>query len=104
MSTLTRLEAWYLRQCNEDWEHTYGVTVGTLDNPGWALDVDLIDTSLESVPYVPVAENVGPDSNPEGNDWISCRVESGKWLGRGGPLKLERLVEEFVSWAERHDS
>src|SRR5690349_16932245 len=102
MSTLTRLEAWYLRQCNGDWEHTYGISIGTLDNPGWSLDVDLTDTDLEAVEYSPVEENVGPDSRPNDNDWIVCRVEKGKWLGRGGPLKLSRLVEEFVSWAERH--
>lgn len=32
---LGRLERWYAAQCNGDWEHTYGITIETLDNPGW---------------------------------------------------------------------
>lgn len=31
---LERLERWYAAQCNGDWEHTYGVKIGYLDNPG----------------------------------------------------------------------
>ena len=52
MSTLARLEAWYLRQCNGDWEHLYGVTIETLDNPGWSVTIDLTGTKLERVPCV----------------------------------------------------
>jgi hypothetical protein len=37
---VTWLTQWYLAQCNEDWEHSYGVAIGTLDNPGWSLEVD----------------------------------------------------------------
>jgi len=104
MSALARLEAWYQRQCNGDWEHTYGVNVGTLDNPGWSLVVDLEDTNLENVPFDEVGENVGPDSHPDGDDWFSCRVVNRQWKGFGGPHKLSKLIEEFVTWAERHDS
>jgi hypothetical protein len=31
------LEQWYFRQCNGDWEHTHGIIIETLDNPGWAV-------------------------------------------------------------------
>jgi len=37
---LTELQAWYVVQCDGDWEHTYGVKIETLDNPGWMLRVD----------------------------------------------------------------
>ena len=103
ISALTRLEAWYLRQCNGDWEHRYGVTIGTLDNPGWTLDVDLAGTKLEDATFVRIAENLSPERHPEGRDWLECRIEEGKWRGAGGPLQLGRLVEEFVDWAERQD-
>jgi hypothetical protein len=33
--TLTWLQAWYAEQCDGDWEHQFGVSVETLDNPGW---------------------------------------------------------------------
>jgi hypothetical protein len=27
------LEQWYQQQCDDEWEHHYGVTIETLDNP-----------------------------------------------------------------------
>ena len=99
MSTLARLEAWYLRQCNGDWEHQYGVTIDPLDNPGWSVTIDLTGTKLERVPYNRLSQNAPSDQN-----WLDCRVERGKWKGVGAPLKLNELLEEFLSWAEKHDS
>lgn len=34
MDSLALLQQWYLQQCNEDWEHSWGVRIATLDNPG----------------------------------------------------------------------
>lgn len=38
---------WYKEQCNGDWEHQYGIRLETLDNPGWFLKVDLVETPLQ---------------------------------------------------------
>jgi len=46
MNALQQLQDWYFAQCNGDWEHRYGVTISTLDNPGWTLEVDLTNTCL----------------------------------------------------------
>ena len=35
------LERWYQAQCDGDWEHHSGVTIETLDNPGWLVKIDL---------------------------------------------------------------
>lgn len=43
---MKRLQDWYASQCNGDWEHTYGISLSTLDNPGWSLKVDLTNTYL----------------------------------------------------------
>jgi len=59
MSSLQELQEWYLSQCNEDWEHTYGVSIGTIDNPGWSLEVELSDTSLENINYEEYSYGVG---------------------------------------------
>jgi hypothetical protein len=56
------------------------------------------------VAYTELAVNVGPDGHPEGNDWLHCRVVGRKWIGAGGPLMLDRLIAEFTSWANGHDS
>jgi len=29
------IQSWYRDQVNGEWEHTSGVTIETLDNPGW---------------------------------------------------------------------
>ncbi|WP_312236591.1 Imm53 family immunity protein [Stenotrophomonas sp.] len=38
-------------QCNKDWEHTFGITIEALDNPGWHIRIDLIETELEHRPF-----------------------------------------------------
>ena len=43
---LSWLMQWYLAECNDDWEHSYGVKIDTLDNPGWTLKIDLRETDL----------------------------------------------------------
>ena len=44
ITALQRLEQWFAARCNGDWEHASGVTIETLDNPGWRLWVDLTGT------------------------------------------------------------
>jgi len=34
-NVMERIQDWYRRQCDGDWEHSYGVKIETLDNPGW---------------------------------------------------------------------
>lgn len=40
-------QRWYAEQCDGDWEHEFGVEIKTLDNPGWHVVADLVDTGLE---------------------------------------------------------
>ena len=48
---LRGLQLCYLSRCDGDWEHSFGVVVETLDNPGWRLLVDLEGTGLEAKPF-----------------------------------------------------
>jgi hypothetical protein len=48
---LARLQAWYRAQCDGDWEHQHGVHIGTLDNPGWDVRIDLAGTYLEAAMF-----------------------------------------------------
>ncbi|QZA58584.1 Imm53 family immunity protein [Candidatus Rhabdochlamydia porcellionis] len=41
------LQQWYQSHCNKDWEQSHKIHLGTIDNPGWSLTVDLEDTELE---------------------------------------------------------
>ena len=48
MDLIKWIEEWYLSNCNNDWEHCYGVKIDNIDNPGWTINIDLIDTPLEN--------------------------------------------------------
>jgi hypothetical protein len=47
MDPLSLLQNWYSTQCDGDWEHQYGVSLDTLDNPGWRLKIDLCGTAAK---------------------------------------------------------
>ena len=44
MKELEWLEQWYEKTCDGDWEHIYGISIDTLDNPGWRVRIDLRET------------------------------------------------------------
>lgn len=93
MNTLQELQKWYHSQCDSAWEHVYGVEIFTLDNPGWHVAVDLVNTDLAERPFTEVLR---PEHE---TDWIDCRVRNGKWEGHGGPLMLEEIPKTFLAWA-----
>src|SRR5437868_5247403 len=92
-SPLDHLERWYLSNCHGNWEHTYGVRIETLDNPGWDIEIDLADTSLEhrSFEVARIERSV--------NDWYSCGVENKKFKAACGPTNLAEAITIFVQWA-----
>ncbi len=102
MDALTRLQQWYRSQCDGDWEHSSGVTIGTLDNPGWSVDVDLRDTPLEGKPFKEHSYWVGGGAATSGDEWLVCKVEQNVFRGRGGPFKLQEMIEVFLDWAEKN--
>lgn len=56
MDNIRKLQRWYNKQCNGSWEHQYGVSIDTLDNPGWTVVIDLVGTDLESMRMEPIVE------------------------------------------------
>jgi hypothetical protein len=101
---LNRLQTWYLSQCNGDWEHSYGVRIGTLDNPGWSVTIDLVGTELENTPYAACLFGVNEEDAIQGGDgdtnWHVCRRTEKQFLGYGGPRNLPKLVNIFLCWAD----
>ena len=83
------LQNWCNEQANGDWEHSYGVKIQTVDNPGWWITIDLEDTEYEDVfydaPMVEVSET----------DWYFYRFEKKKFAASGDLTKLEFLLCKF---------
>jgi len=95
---LTWIQNWYYKHCDGDWEHEYGVKIDTLDNPGWAVDIDLVDTDLESASF----ERIEVERSEQ--DWVHCSVQEQIFRGRGGPKNLEDILEIFRQWASRTEN
>jgi hypothetical protein len=89
VTLLHRLQNWYLQECNGDWEHSYGVKIETLDNPGWLVTIDLTETKWERLQ---VARTSTERSE---NNWVQVEVSNGKFVGCGGPVNLEEVLMLF---------
>ncbi len=94
MSNLEWLEKWYLQNTDGEWEHFYGVSIGTLDNPGWFVHIDLRETKFENTKFDEIYQDRGE------NDWIRCVVEDEIFKGVGDSLKLNQIIEVFRNWVE----
>ena len=91
---LANLQQWYLSQCDGDWEHSEGVRIDTLDNPGWAFKVDLQGTTLEERPFPNLDRGAGT------SDWLHCHRTESAFEGYGGPLMLGEMIAVFLDWAQ----
>ena len=95
MTPLEFVQSWYLAQCNGEWEHVRGVTIESLDNPGWLVTIDLIQTALEDRAMIPVRDERSD------SDWLECRIENKQFRGAGDARKLNGILAVFQDWATR---
>ncbi|WP_263597259.1 immunity 53 family protein [Metabacillus idriensis] len=62
------MQNWYLKQCDGDWEHQFGIRIDTLDNPGWSVKISITDTELLGKTFEKV------EIERSSKDWIYCKV------------------------------
>jgi len=91
---LSWLVQWYAGECNGDWEQQYGVTIESLDNPGWAIKIDLKDTSVPVKRFAPVMVE-----NSE-SDWHAFEIKEQAFFAYGDPSKLPFLIAAFRRYVE----
>lgn len=94
MDVLEWFECWYEAQCDGDWEHGFGPQITTIDNPGWAIKVDLDGTDCDGRTLDRISHNLGDDT-----DWWTCWTQGNEFHGAGGPRQLRSLLEAFRAWA-----
>ena len=97
METLKKLQNWYLSNCNGEWEHDFGMSIGTLDNPGWTMEINLIGTHNENIPF----KGITIERSEE--DWIQCKVENNIFKAACGPLNLEETLGIFLKWTNNFE-
>ncbi|HEY3331683.1 MAG TPA: immunity 53 family protein [Capsulimonadaceae bacterium] len=101
--TLSDIQKWYAAQCDGDWEHSYSISITTMDNPGWSVTINLTRTILEEKKFESVEQGLD-DGTPDAS-WISCDVRVLKddfvaFVGRGGPGRLDEILQVFLTWAK----
>jgi len=96
-TTLERLSEWYLRHCNGDWEHGFGFSISTLDNPGASIKIDLEDTELHKIPF----EEIKQDRDSE-DHWLVCRRTETVFEAYGAATRFEDMLKIFLDWADAH--
>ena len=103
-SVLAEIQRWYYTQSDGDWEHCYGIKIETLDNPGWQVFIDLVDTELEDAVFAEVQHNEVAQCDEDNPDWFVCRKVDGKFEGAGGPEQLEAILRLFLTWVHSQSS
>lgn len=99
MTTLSALQSWLQQHCDGEWEHTYGITIQSTDNPGWWVTIDLRGTPLEHTPFAPIVHGdfTGGDPPPP---WLHCRVKDSVFHGAGDAQQLDTILATFLAWAQ----
>jgi hypothetical protein len=100
LNTLLRLQQWYVRQCNGEWEHDCGISIESCDNPGWWVKIQLKGTVLQDRGFRTVEENVDEHGFQISDSWLCCRMQGSEWHGAGDETRLEQILVLFLDWAE----
>ena len=100
---LRALQDWYARQCDDEWEHSYGVKIESLDNPGWLMKIDLVGTDLQDRLFDPVVDQVDASGFQQADRWLHCYIKDGVWLGAGDETKLHVILKTFLDWTIAED-
>lgn len=94
MDNLSWLDNFFANLCDGEWESEYGLTIESVNNPGWMVRIDLDGTGLNPSSFRPVT-----DQRNERN-WVECKVQDGVWLGGGGLGNLDEVLSIFRAWVE----
>ncbi len=94
---LTWLQDWYRTQTNGDWEHQHGISIGTIDNPGWRVDIDLAETEVSTSLFSRI------EIERSDFDWVHCWVDNGKFKIACGSQNLNEGLELFRNWIDKHN-
>lgn len=89
---LSALERWYAARCDGEWEHGYGISVETLDNPGWRVRIDLHGTNKASARL----DRVVLERSEK--DWIQYWVDKAQFNIACGALNLSESLAIFLQW------
>jgi hypothetical protein len=84
--------------CDGDWEHSGGVRIENLDNPGWLLTCDLERSWFEGEPGL-ILEDVKRSET----DWLIGIITDDRKLQIScGPRNLDEAISKFLDFVNSH--
>lgn len=86
------LQKWYRAHTDGDWEHQHGIRIGTIDNPGWRVDIDLAETEAATKPFSRI------EIERNDFDWVHCWIEEEQFKIACGPENLNEGLGFFRNW------
>lgn len=86
---LNWLMNWYNTQCDGNWEHDYGILIETTDNPGWSIEINLQNTSVNDLEIPWGYHQINETS------WYGYKIENSLFTASCSPLYLENLITIF---------
>ncbi len=97
MNALQWLQEWYQSQCDGDWEHTFGIKITTIDNPGWVIKINISGTDLEGLIIELQLNEV------DENHWYQFKSNGYTFEACGDPSTLETLILIFKKITENQE-
>ena len=94
MDSIKKLQEWYHNYCDGEWEHDFGVEIGTIDNPGWRVKINLVGTKNENILFNKIKIERSED------DWVRVWIENKIFNVACGPSNLKEGLEIFLKWAK----
>lgn len=91
---LSWLQQWYQSQANGDWEHQQGISIGTIDNPGWRVAIELRGTPLAKKSFARL------EIEKSDTDWMHCWIDGDVFNIACGPQNLTSALSIFRDWVE----
>ena len=98
MEIIDWIQDWFKGNCDGDWEHTDGIQITTLENPGWDVEIDISNTSIAKIeiPWI-LNEN-------SKQDWYGVKIENEKFNASGDAGKLKFLLGLFKEMIEKFEN
>lgn len=94
MSHLQALQEWYAQMCDGDWEHSFGIKMDTVDNPGWIVSIDIVGTSLSG-------EICSLEQKFPAGEWLQVSCDGEVFRIACGPRSLDRGIATFLRFADQ---
>lgn len=83
------LQDWYISVSNNKINKNKRISINTLDNPGWMIHADLLNTKYEHNDFeVTLIER-------SKNDWIAYKIIDNVFMIYAGPQNLEEIISIF---------